>query len=78
MIPIRWKIYAFVAAAFLLGLLRWRSIAVQRAIEDLERQRAESRLKAAKKAKEIRDDVESQDDVHLAERARQWVRDDSK
>jgi hypothetical protein len=74
MIPLKWKIWGLVAAAFVFGLLGWRRSAVEAALAEAEAKRANQRLKAISKAKEIREDVESQSDDNLAKRAGKWVR----
>lgn len=74
MMPLRWKLWGLIALAFALGLLGWRKASVDKAIAEAEAKRNEKRLQAVLKAKEIRDEVESQDDVHLADRARGWLR----
>lgn len=74
MFGIRWRIYAVIALAALLALLRWRSAAVDRAVAQIELRVAEDRLVAVKAAQRVRDDVEILDDAGLASRASRWLR----
>jgi hypothetical protein len=78
MIPLRFKIWALIVAAFALGLLGWRKASIDRALEQANAKRDRRRIESIKTAKEIREDVESQDDMHLVERAREWMRNDDK
>ena len=74
LIPLRWKIYGLVALAFVLGLLRWRSMAVDAALAEAEAERNKRRLKAIEEAARVRDEVEIMDDTGLADRASRWMR----
>lgn len=74
MFGIRWRIYAVIALAAILALLRWRSAAVDNAVAQIELRVAEDRLVAVKAAQRVRDDVEILDDAGLADRASRWVR----
>ena len=73
-IAIRWRIYAIIALAAILALVRWRSVAVDRAVAQIELRVAEDRLVAVRAAQEVRDDIEILDDAGLADRASRWVR----
>lgn len=76
LIPWRVKVAAVVAAAFVLGLLRWRSAAVERALERARQEQETHRLNAIMDAQKVKADVETLDDVGLAARASQWLRKD--
>ena len=79
LISLRWKIYGLVALAFVLGLIRWRSAAVDAALAEAESLRNKQRMMAVEEAAKVRDEVEIMDDTGLADRASRWVRDhDSK
>ena len=73
-IPLRYKLYLFAAAAFVFGLVHWRNTAIENALAKLERQRREEADKALRTGREVRNDVEILDDVGLADRASEWVR----
>ena len=70
------KMKAYLAAAifFIVSLLGWRLH--QSGKNSGEVERASRRIDAMKRAKDVRDEVES--DPHLAERAREWVRDEQR
>ena len=76
LIPFKVKVALLVGAAFVIGLLRWRSVAIEKALQDLrdkqDLQRAENILAAG----ETRHEIETLDDVGLAARASQWLRKD--
>ena len=76
LIPWRMKVAAVVAAAFVLGLLRWRSVAVEKALEKARQEQETYRLNAVMDAQKVKADVEILDDVGLAARASKWVRKD--
>ena len=76
LIPLRWKIYALVAAAFVFGVFGMRARWVDGALAKAEAKRNEARLKAVREANEVRRDVEVMDDTGLADRASRWVRKD--
>ena len=69
-----WRVYAVIAVAAILALLRWRSVAVERAVAQIDLRVAEDRLVAVRAAQEVRDDVQILDDSGLADRASRWVR----
>lgn len=71
---LRLKFYAFLAVAFVLGLLRWRSGAVDHAVTTLSVERERARLDAALKAKQAKEEVDALDDMGLANRASRWLR----
>jgi hypothetical protein len=73
-IPLRYKLYLLAAAAFVLGLLRWRNAAVSNAIDELKARQREAEDQARRTSAEVRDEVEILDDVGLYERASRWVR----
>lgn len=77
MIPWRVKLVAAVAVAFMFGLLKWRSAAVDRALEDLRQEQETRRMNAVLEAQEVKKDVETLDDVGLGRRAARWLRDGS-
>jgi hypothetical protein len=74
LIPLRWQIYALVAAAFVFGIFGMRAYWVDGALAKAEAKRNEARLRAVKKASEVRRDVEGVDDAGLADRASRWLR----
>ena len=74
LIPLRWKLYALVAGAFLFGILGMRSRWIDNALAKEEAQRNENRVKALREANEVRRDVEIMDDAGLADRASRWLR----
>lgn len=76
LVPLRWKIYGLVVLAFVLGLLRWRSVAVDAALAEAEAERNKRRLDAIEKAAEVRNEVEIMDDTGLSTRASKWLRND--
>jgi len=70
----RLQLYALLVLAFVAGVLGIYFSGVQRGI-DKQRSKIDSkRLEAVGKAKEVRDEVES--DPYLVDRANQWVRKD--
>lgn len=71
---LRLKFYAILAVAFVLGLLRWRSMAVDHAVTALSAERERARLDAALKAKQAKEEVNALDDIGLANRASRWLR----
>ena len=71
---LRLKLYVALAVAFVLGLLRWRSGAVDHAITALSIERERARLDAALKAKQAKEEVDALDDMGLANRASLWLR----
>lgn len=71
---LRLKFYAVLAVAFVLGLLRWRSMAVDHAVTVLSAERERARLDAALKAKQAKEEVNALDDIGLANRASRWLR----
>lgn len=73
-IPLKYKLYAVLCAAFVLGLLRWRNKAVADAVDRLTQQQRDAADAAANARKEVRHEVEILDDAGLAERASKWVR----
>lgn len=74
LIPSRVKIYALVAVIVALALLRWRSAAVEAALQNMREQQNESRLRAIQQADEVRDEIDSMDDEYLADYAGRWLR----
>lgn len=76
MIPLRWKIYGLLGLAFVMGLLKWRSIAVDAALAEAEAEHNKRRLDAIEKAAEVRNEVEILDDTGLSTRASKWLRND--
>ena len=72
------KFYALVALAFVLGLLRWRSVSVSNALARAEAKRLEMHVEAMRAAKEVENEIEVLDDVGLAARASKWLRNTSK
>lgn len=76
LIPLKVKIGLVVGAAFVIGLLRWRSAAVERALEGLRQQQALQRSENVRTAGEVKHEVETLDDVGLGARASQWLRKD--
>lgn len=78
MIPLKWKLAAIVAVAFIFGLLRIRSNIIANAEDRIRAQIEASRAKAVEDAKEHRDEVEALDSETLAARARRWVRNPDK
>lgn len=74
-IPLRYKMYLLGAAAFVFGLLKWRSAAVKEAIQRLEARQREVADRAIRRSKEVRDEVEVLDDDELYVRASRWVSD---
>lgn len=72
--PLRYKLYLLAAAAFVFGLLKWRSAAVDEAIRELESKQREAADRATRTHKEVRDEVEILDDDDLYRRASEWVR----
>ena len=74
LIPLRWKLYALVAGAFLFGILGMRSRWIDNALAKEEAKRNEARVAAMRTANEVRRDVEVMDDTGLADRASRWLR----
>jgi hypothetical protein len=74
LIPLRWKIYALVAAAFVFGIFGMRARWVDGALAEAEAKRNEARLRAVRESNEVKRDVESMDDAGLADRASRWLR----
>ena len=76
LIPFKVKVGLVVGAAFVVGLLRWRSAAVERALEDLRIEQALQRAERMRVAEETKNEVQSLDDVGLGARASKWLRKD--
>lgn len=72
----RFKVYAVAVGAFVLAVLRAVHLIKQGERVKIERERASRRVDAMKEVGRIRDDVES--DPYLADRAHEWLRDDTK
>lgn len=70
----RLKLYALVAAAFILGVLGMRAFWIKEGAAREAAKRNEKRIDDMRKAKEIEDEVEILDDAGLGERASKWVR----
>lgn len=70
----RLKLYALVAAAFLLGVIGMRALWIDEGVDREKARRDKQRLGDMREAKEIEDEVEVLDDVGLGERAGRWVR----
>ena len=76
LIPLKVKVALVVGAAFVVGLLRWRSAAVERALEDLRIEQALQRAERMRLAEETKNEVQTLDDVGLGSRASKWLRRD--
>jgi len=76
MLP-RLQLYGLIALAFVAGAIGVYTGGIMAGIDRTKRKINERRLSNLKEAKEVSDDVEILDDDHLAERARNWVREDS-
>lgn len=76
MIPFKVKVALLVGAAFVIGLLRWRSVAVEKALQDLRDKQDLQRANNIRAAVETKHEVETLDDVGLAARASKWLRKD--
>lgn len=74
MIPLRFQLYAAVAVAFFLGVLGIRSKWISEGEEKVRNQITDKRLKAAKEAQEVRNEVDAFDRDTLRGRATIWVR----
>lgn len=74
MVGARLQLYALLALAFVAGVLGIYAAGVQRGIDRQKSKIDKKRLDAASKAKEVRDEVDS--DPYLVDRANQWVRKD--
>lgn len=70
----RVKLYALIAAAFILGFIGIRAFWIDEGITKEQQRRDQDRLDALKKANEVRHDVEILDDAGLADRASKWLR----
>lgn len=76
LIPLKVKVGLVVGAAFVIGLLRWRSAAVERALEDLRQRQDAQRAENVRTAGEVKHEIETLDDVGLGARASKWLRKD--
>lgn len=76
LIPFKVKVALLVGAAFVIGLLRWRSVAVEKALQDLRDKQDLQRANNIRAAVETKHEVETLDDVGLAARASEWLRKD--
>ena len=74
LIPFKVKVALLVGAAFVIGLLRWRSVAVEKALQDLRDKQDLQRANNIRAAVETKHEVETLDDVGLAARASEWLR----
>lgn len=74
----RFQLYLFLAAAFVLGVLGVYATGVQRGVDRAQRKVDQRRLGDMQTAKEVEDEIEILDDVDLARRASEWVRNDKK
>lgn len=70
----RWKLWALVALAFLLGVLGIRARWVSEGESKMRAKVAEQRRQAIREANEVRDEVEALDHDTLKQRASRWVR----
>lgn len=70
----RIQLYLFIGAAFVLGAVGIYASGVQRGIDRTRNRINEKRLDNVRTAKEVEDEIESMDDMHLADRANEWVR----
>tara|TARA_R110002167_G_scaffold8198_7_gene38026 strand:- start:250 stop:507 length:258 start_codon:yes stop_codon:yes gene_type:complete len=68
------KLYALMALVFIAAILKLRSDAVNNALLLAKAASAEKRLDAIRKANEVEYEIETMGDVYLADRARNWVR----
>lgn len=71
---LKYKLYALVLLAFVLGLLRWKNTSVDAAVLKLKEAQTREREAALKVQRGIRDDVGALDDAKLSDRAARWVR----
>jgi len=74
LIPLKVKVGIVVGVAFVIGLLRWRSAAVERALEDLRQRQDAQRAENVRTAGEVKHEVETLDDIGLGARASKWLR----
>jgi len=74
LIPLKVKVGLVVGVAFVIGLLRWRSAAVERALEDLRQRQDAQRAENVRTAGEVKHEVETLDDIGLGARASKWLR----
>jgi len=74
LIPLKVKVGLVVGVAFVIGLLRWRSAAVERALEDLRQRQDAQRAENVRTAGEVKHEVETFDDIGLGARASKWLR----
>jgi hypothetical protein len=68
------QLYGLIALAFLAGVFGIYSSGVQRGIDRTKRKMDEKRISNMTTAKGIDDEVDSLDDIGLADRANQWLR----
>ena len=66
LIPLKVKIGLVVGAAFVIGLMRWRSAAVDKALEDLRQQQALQRAERITAAGEVKHEIETSQMCHWA------------
>ena len=74
LIPLKVKVGLVVGVAFVIGLLRWRSAAVERALEDLRQRQDAQRAENVRTAGEVKHEVETLDDIGFGARASKWLR----
>lgn len=74
MIPIKWKLYALIALAFVLGLVGLRAKFISDGEEKLRAKIDADRISAIREANDVRNEVEALDRDTLQSRARRWVR----
>lgn len=68
------QLYGLIALAFLAGVFGIYSSGVQRGIDRTKRKMDEKRISNMTTAKGIDDEVDSLDDIGLADRANRWLR----
>ncbi len=68
------QLYGLIALAFLAGVFGIYASGVQRGIDRTKRKMDEKRILNMTTAKEIDDEVDSLDDIGLADRANKWLR----
>ena len=68
------QLYAFIGAAFMLGLLGIYSAGISRGQDKVRRKIDASRIRNLQTNKEISDEINSLDDPYLVLSARKWVR----
>jgi hypothetical protein len=78
LVPTKIKLLALLSLAFALGLLGIYSAGIARGQDKIQRKLDEKLIDALRTRQDVTDDIYQMDDTSLADRAHEWVRDDTR